>query len=41
MITCGLSCDRVGFSHFEGGGGQVTPPWLQACRVFRLEQMGD
>ena len=25
MITRGLSCDRVGFGHF-GGGGQMKPP---------------
>ena len=26
MITRGLSCDRVGFGHFGGGGGR-WPPW--------------
>ena len=27
MITRGLSCDRIGFGHFwgGGGGGQMTP----------------
>ena len=33
MITRGLSCDRVEFGHFWGGG-QMTPlipRWLRAC----------
>ena len=39
MITRGLSCDRVEFGHFGGGGGvgghltPLTPPWLWACML--------
>ena len=40
MITRGLSCDRVGFGHFGGGGVQMTPltpPWatgLKGCSTY-------
>ena len=48
MITCGLSCDRVGFGHFEGGGvgwggggsdDTLTPPHPPATGLLYAIKM--